>query len=300
MSKMTSMSTPTLVMLKSDQPRGQLMDASQPLIMIEDQGLTRGDGVFETMLAANRKVRKFPAHYARLASSARLLDLPVPSQEDLQAALDLALEAADPGPQTLLGEEHTVKIIISRGTPQEGPHSWVTVSGSPASILKQREEGVKALLLPRGHDPAQDSAYPWLLAGAKTLSYAVNMSVLRHVRSQGADDAIWVTEDRRILEGATSSVIMARFEGDKKVLYTPEPSHGILPGTTQGAIFAGARKAGWELGYGPLYPQDLLQADALWLASSVRLLAPVTHLNGTPLAQDRALTQELMGYLAQG
>lgn len=293
------MTQTTVVMLSAEHPAGALVDATVPLINIEDQGLTRGDGVFETMLAANRSVRKFGAHLARLTGSARLLDLPMPSEENLRTAIDLALSAAEAGPQTVLGEEHTVKIIISRGTVDGGPHAWVTVAPSPAGILVQREQGVRAMLLPRGHDPAEDSAYPWLLAGAKTLSYAVNMSVLRYVKEHGADDAIWVTDDRRILEGATSSVIVAKTEGDRKVLYTPEPSHGILPGTTQGVIFEGARAAGWELGYGPLYPQDLLEADAVWLASSVRLLAPVTHLNGTPLATDSQLTEEFLGYLAR-
>lgn len=292
--------TTTVVMLTEENPAGELVDATAPLINIEDQGLTRGDGVFETMLAANRRVRKFEAHLTRLAGSARLLDLPLPSEDNLRAAVQMAVAAAAQGPQTVLGEEHTVKIIISRGTVEAGPHAWVTVAPSSPTILRQREQGVRAMLLPRGHDPAEDSAYPWLLAGAKTLSYAINMSVLRYVGKHGADDAIWVTDDRRILEGATSSVIVAKTEGQKKVLYTPEPAHGILPGTTQGAIFAGARAAGWELGYGPLYPQDLLEADAVWLASSVRLLAPVTHLNGTPVATDKELTEELLGYLARG
>lgn len=288
-----------VVMLTQQNPVGELVDATSPLINIEDQGLTRGDGVFETMLAANRQVRKFQAHLGRLTASARLLELPLPQEDKLRSAIQLALEAAVAGPQTLLGEEHTVKIIISRGTAEGGPHTWVTVAPSSPTILRQRQQGVRVMLLPRGHDPAEDSAYPWLLSGAKTLSYAVNMSVLRYVRQHGADDAIWVTDDRRILEGATSSVILARREGKQRVLYTPEPAHGILPGTTQGAIFHGARQAGWELGYGPLYPQDLLEADALWLASSVRLLAPVTHLNGTPVAQDPELTAELLGYLAR-
>lgn len=291
--------TTTVVMLNAEHPTGQLVDANAPLINIEDQGLTRGDGVFETMLAANRTVRKLDAHLARLTNSAQLLNLPEPNPDHLRAAITTALEAAAPGPQTILGEEHTVKIIISRGTTEAGPHSWITVAPSPAGTIAQREQGVKALLLPRGHDPAQDSSYPWLLAGAKTLSYAVNMSVLRYVQERGADDAIWITDDRRILEGATSSVIVAKIEGDKKTLYTPEPNHGILPGTTQGAIFTAARATGWELGYGPLYPQDLFEADGVWLASSVRLLAPLTHLNGTPIAQNPALTAEFLDYLAQ-
>lgn len=285
-------------MLTSDNPTGELVDATRPLISIEDQGLTRGDGVFETMLAANRQVRKLDSHLARLANSARMLELPEPDPTALKNALKLALEAAEPGPQTVLGEEHLVKILISRGTVEQGPHSWVTAAPAPESILRQRAEGVKAMTLPRGHDPAEDNAYPWLLTGAKTLSYALNMAVLRYVHKQGADDAIFVTDDRRILEGATSSVLVARREGARKVLLTPEPNHGILPGTTQGAIFASARKNGWELGFGPLYPQDLYESDGVWLASSVRLLAPVTHLNGNPLKVDSQLTEELLGYLA--
>lgn len=286
-------------MLNAQHPQGQLVDARQPLINIEDQGLTRGDGVFETMLAADRRVRKLESHLDRLANSARMLDLPAPDQEALSAALALALREAEQGPDTVLGEEHIVKIIISRGTAEQGPHSWVTVAPAPASILRQRSEGVKAMTLPRGHDPAEDGAYPWLLTGAKTLSYALNMAVLRYVNQQGADDAIFVTDDRRILEGATSSVIVAKTVEGRKTLLTPEPNHGILPGTTQGAIFRAARAQGWELGYGPLYPQDLYESDGVWLASSVRLLAPVTHLNGTPLRVDSLVTEELLGYLAR-
>ncbi len=288
----------TVVLLSDQNPAGIVADASVPLINIEDQGLTRGDGVFETMLAVNRNVRKLDAHLTRLAGSARLLELPMPTDKQWQDAISTALKEGEDGAHTALGQEHTVKLIISRGTVEDGPHAWVTVAPSSTKVLAQREEGVKAMLLPRGHDPAEDSAYPWLLAGAKTLSYAVNMSVLRYVKSRGADEAIWVTDDRRILEGATSSVIVAKTVGGVKTLYTPEPSHGILPGTTQGTIFNGARENGWELGFGPLYPQDLLEADGVWLASSVRLLAPVTHLNGTKIAEDTKTTQELLGYLA--
>lgn len=291
----------TVVMLTEDHPNGVLVDASKPLINIEDQGLTRGDGVFETMLAANRTVRKLDMHLSRLTNSARMLDLPAPNQNALTQAIELGLKEAAEGPQTVLGsEEHVVKIIISRGTAEEGAHSWITVAPAPQSTLEQRTNGVKALTLPRGHDPAEEGSYPWLLTGAKTLSYALNMAVLRYAKKQGADDVIFVTDDRRILEGATSSVIVARVNNGIKTLLTPEPNHGILPGTTQGAIFKAAQKNGWALGFGPLYPQDLYEADGVWLASSVRLLAPVTHLNGNPLRHNEEFTAELLDYLAQG
>lgn len=290
--------TSTVVVLDAERPEGALVDPAVPLVHIDDQGLTRGDGVFETLRAVDGQVRKFPAHHRRLTSSARLAQLPVPDAERCLRAVELALAHAGPGGRGELGAEHSVRITISRGTPEGGPWSWVTVNPVPESTFRQRREGVDAVLLPRGHDPALDAGYPWLLPGAKTLSYAVNMAAQRHARTLGADDAVFTAEDRRVLEGATSSVVCARVRGDRRELVTPEPSRGVLPGTTQAAIFTAARADGWELGYGPLYPADLLAADGVWLVSSVRLAVPVRRLDAQPLPVDPELTRLVTGWVA--
>ncbi|WP_298591625.1 aminotransferase class IV [uncultured Kocuria sp.] len=291
--------TSTVVVLDAAHPGGVLVDPSVPLVRIDDQGLTRGDGVFETMRAVDGSVQKFEAHHQRLSASARLAQLPVPSARDVRGAVELALAHAAPGGDGGLGAEHSVKVVISRGTPEDGPWSWVAVSPVPETTFRQRREGVTAVLLPRGHDPAQDAGYPWLLPGAKTLSYAINMAALRHARSLGADEAVFTTEGRRVLEGATSSVVCARVRAGHRTLLTPEPSHGILPGTTQAKIFAAARRDGWELGYGPLYPADLMEADAVWLVSSVRLAVPVRRLDHQPLPVDPDLTRLVTSWVSQ-
>lgn len=287
-----------VVLLDPDRPEGVLADASVPLVRIDDQGLTRGDGVFETMRAVDGRVQTFAAHHQRLEASARLAQLPAPPAEACRRAVELALAHAAPGGNGGLGAEHSVKIAVSRGTPEDGPWSWVTASPVPESTFRQRRDGVAAVLLPRGHDPAQDAGYPWLLPGAKTLSYAMNMAALRHARSLGADEAVFTADDRRVLEGATSSVVCARVGDGRRVLLTPEPSHGILPGTTQATIFGAARRDGWELGYGPLYPADLMAADAVWLVSSVRLAVPVHSLDRHPVPVDPELTRLVTGYVA--
>lgn len=69
--------------------------------------------------------------------------------------------------------------------------------------------------------------------GAKTLSYAINMSALRYAETQGAQDVIFVSSDGFVLEGPRSTVIVDT--GD--ALVTPFPEHGILHGTTQRALF---------------------------------------------------------------
>ncbi len=163
----------------------------------------------------------------------------------------------------------------------------------------------KRQLLDRGYDSDAAERAPWLLLGAKTLSYATNMAALRYAHKQGADDVIFTSSDGRVLEGPTSTVLLAHLETSDdgagatrtvRRLITPQLDSGILAGTSQGALFTAAKAAGWELGYGPLEPQDLLDADAVWLISSIRLLAPVNHIDGkeigTPAVQ-KQLTAEL-------
>ncbi|MDQ6740245.1 MAG: aminodeoxychorismate lyase, partial [Actinomycetota bacterium] len=53
---------------------------------------------------------------------------------------------------------------------------------------------------------------------------------------------------------------------------------------------------GWELGYGPVEPGDLFDADGVWLISSIRLLAPVNHIDGREIGSPdvrAGLTAEL-------
>ena len=53
---------------------------------------------------------------------------------------------------------------------------------------------------------------PWLLGGAKTLSYAVNMASQRWAQPAGADDVLWVSTDGYALEAPTSTLVWLRGE----------------------------------------------------------------------------------------
>jgi len=187
-----------------------------------------------------------------------------------------------------------VKLIATRGVEgAERPTAWVQVAPVPESGRRQREEGLKVLFLERGYDSTVAQRAPWLLMGAKTLSYAVNMAAIRHAKAEGADDVIFTSSDGKVLEGPTSTVLLAHDRDGVKTLLTPQLESGILAGTSQGALFAAAKEQGWELGYGPLEPHHLLEADAVWLISSIRLLAPVVSLDGQEIRSSAALTAEL-------
>jgi 4-amino-4-deoxychorismate lyase len=118
------------------------------------------------------------------------------------------------------------------------------------------------------------------------------MAALRHAERLGAQDVVFITSDGTVLEGPTSTVVVA----SGGALCTPPEELGILPGTTAAALFRGAAAAGWPTRVQRLTVPDLLAADGVWLCSSIRLVAPVHTLDGRSLPGS-ALTPRLLDLL---
>ncbi len=254
---------------------GRIHPSGTALLHADDLAALRGDGVFETLLVRDGAACLLDAHLARLASSAEQLGLPAPELPVWRRAVDVAVRQwASNGTG-----EGALRLIYSRG--REGgtaPTGYLLVTVLPERIPAARRDGVAAVMLDRGLTAAGDDAMPWLLAGAKTLSYAVNMAALRHAAQRGADDVIFVSSDGYILEGPRSTVVIAT--GTDRCLLTPPPSHRILRGTTQQALFEVAKAKGYSCGYQALRPDDLVAAQDVWLVSSITLAARVHTLDG--------------------
>lgn len=262
---------------------GRLHDPAAPLLHADDLAAVRGDGVFETLLIRDGRPCLLDAHLSRLTQSARLIDLPDPDVSRWRTAVSAAV--AQWTSQT--GEEGVLRLVYSRG--REGgspPTAFATVGALPARVTEVRRNGLAALTLARGLASEGAGEMPWLLAGAKTLSYAVNMAALRHAERNGAGDVIFVGTDGFILEGPRSTVVIAAESapgaGDV-AFFTPPPWFPILRGTTQQALFEVARDKGYDCDYRSLRPADLRAAQGVWLVSSITLAARVHTLDGTPL-----------------
>ncbi len=251
-----------------------MLDATGPAVSVFDLGLTRGDGIFETLLVRHGGVRGLSAHLSRMEASAAILELPAP---DRSAWAALAAACADGWPPEVEG---VLKLVMTRGLDERPGPPTCLASLAPASAetLRQRREGVGVRLLSLGVASDERARTPWLLGGAKSLSYAVNRAALRHAESLGAQDVVFVSTDGLVLEGPTSTVVWA----SGHVLHTPPLDGGILAGTTQADLFERAEHAGWGTTVVPTTPADLTAADAVWLLSSVRGAAAVTSLDGVP------------------
>jgi 4-amino-4-deoxychorismate lyase len=262
------------------------VDASAPALSVGELSTQRGDGIFESIGVVDAHPQEVTAHLERFVRSAEICDLPAPNVEQWRQAIAAAAALCGPG-------EWVVKTILSRGV-EHGPTptAWVTASDA-ADFSEPRREGISVVTLDRGFAMDVPARAPWLLLGAKTLSYAVNMAALREAHRRDADDAIFVSSDGFVLEAPTASVIL-RF-GDEFV--TPEPTGGILHGTTQLSAFAWLEERGFATAYRDVRVDELGSADAAWLVSSVRLAAPIRRIDETSVPVDHELSDELNAYL---
>lgn len=279
---------------------GELHDPAAPLLYADDLAAVRGDGIFETLLIRDGRPCLLEAHLARLTQSAELMDLPAPELPRWRAAVEVAVQRwlADGAGEGVL------RLVYSRGresgSPPIGAHgsatsgtAFATIGALPARVAAARSGGVAAVTLARGLSAEATTGMPWLLAGAKTLSYAINMAALRHAERLGAGDVIFVGADGLILEGPRSTVVVAAEIDGSPALLTPPPWYPILRGTTQEALFEVARNKGYTCDYQALTPADLYAAQGVWLVSSITLAARVHTLDGkalqrSPLAGDMA------------
>ena len=265
----------------------RVIDPSAPALSVGELSTQRGDGIFESIGVVDGHAQETQAHLERLAHSARICDLADPNLEQWRAAVDVAAQHAP------RHGEGVIKLILSRGVEHgPAPTAWVTVAAA-ADNTAARDDGIRVVTLDRGYGIDTPARAPWLLLGAKTLSYAVNMAAIREAKRRGADDAVFVSSDGFVLEAPTASLIL-RLDGR---FVTPAPNGGILHGTTQLSLFAHLEEQRLETGYATIPISALGQADAAWLVSSVRLAAPITAIDGAAVPVDAELTASFNRYL---
>lgn len=256
----------------------------------DDLGLTRGDGCFDatrvrTDADGNSTVDNLDLHLARLSHSVEGLGDPAIDPEPWRALVADAVTA-----WTLPGEA-VLKLMYTRGcesvpTP---PVGLLTVTPLAESAIKQRD-GMSVVTVDRGMPSDAFENKPWLLGGVKTISYAVNMAAKREAARRGADYPMFVSTDGYCLEGPTSALI-AVFGNE--LVTTPRGATGVLASITQQLIFDAAQAAGWQVSDRLLRPEELKDARTSVLVSSVRGVAPIDVLDGTPLPVDDDLVAQL-------
>lgn len=231
---------------------GRITDRAAAQIPAADDGLLRGDGVFEVIRLYAGRPFLLGEHLDRLERSAAALDLPV-ERARYEGEIEALLRE--------FGEdEGQLRLVVTRG----GRHLAFTENLPPYA------QSESAAVITVTYSPTL------ILNGVKSLSYAANMQAIRHAEAQGADDAVFVRPDGIVLEAPTSTVFWV---SDGR-LRTPGLDVGILASITRDRL---VRELDVEEGAFPL--ADFEGASEAFIASTVREVQAISAVNETKLAE---------------
>ncbi len=249
-----------------------LVDPAEPVVRADDDALTRGRAVFETLRVYGGRPFRLREHLLRLAGSAERVGLAAPPLDELERLAGLALAAA-------AAPDAVLRFYWTPGAPDADPTAFVLVSRVPDWIEPARAQGqsLVSLFHPR-------RCVPWLLPATKSTSYAVNMAVEAEAKRRGADDAVFVDAEGIVLEGPVTNIWWRR----DRTLHTPSLELGILAGETRAVLLEVAPGCGYTVAEGVFPLADVLGADEVFTSSSIREVMPVVELDGHPIGRGPA------------
>jgi len=237
---------------------GALVPLAEARIPVTDQGLLRGDGVFEVMRLYDGVPFARQGHLERMASSAQNLRLEL-DIGGIARDIDSLLAVAQPGDALL-------RVVATRGG-----HRIVLIEPLP--------------MLPEALTLGYVTFAPVrVLDGVKSLSYAANMHATRLAHERGFDEALLVTPHGRVLELPTASFFWVA-DG---AVRTPPLSDHLLDSITRRIVIevADAKEAATT-------PADLESAEEAFVASSVYEVIAVSRIEDRDFPAAGPVTQAI-------
>jgi branched-chain amino acid aminotransferase len=255
---------------------GRLISAERATVSVFDAGFMQGIGLFTTMRAYNGVVFRLRQHIERLVASAQALGWTVlPEAEDLTLNVLRVVEAV--GAQVV-----RARLTVTTGSLRAGttaaPSLTVLANASPdekyPAELYQRGVTLTLARALQVGDPT---------AGHKTTSYFARLATLREAHTAGAFEALWLTPDGDVAEGAISNVFIVKDD----ILITPPLDTPVLPGITRAAVIEAAVEADIPVQERLMTLSELRDADEVFLTNCLMEVLPVVRLDRSPIGLEK-------------
>lgn len=244
---------------------GRIVEGSTVPFDLADRGLLLGDGVFDTALAINGRVAFEAAHVRRLSAACACLGIPADPAEIGQAMRALAgsfsraairtTVTRGPGPRGIAPPAQAAPVLFASAAPARADLAFAPLRLHRSAIRRNETS-------PTAH--------------LKTLFYLDAVLAARVAQEAGFDEALFLNTHGRIACAGTGN-LFAVIEGG---LVTPAREEGVLPGIVRAEILRLAAERGLRAEERAVLPEELARAGAVFVTNSLRLIAPVTAIDG--------------------
>lgn len=273
---------------------GQILKPGEAKVSVFDRSYLYGDSLYEVIRTYNGNFFQLEEHLERMGKSAELCQMVLgQSLEHYKQEILRSLEIfrAREGGRT----EAYCRIVVSRGEGKIGfGLGCLTTSSLYTIILQPIEEPTaaqeaKGLSLqiserlrnhPRALDPAMKSG-----------NYLNSLLAYLEASAKGFDDALLCDGDGHLTEGTTFNIFYVR----RGIIATPPLEIGILDGITRRRLIEYASTMDIPVREVRFPRERLLEADEVFITSSIKEVFPVTRIDGKPVRDGKPgpLTRKL-------
>ncbi|MDQ2900573.1 MAG: aminotransferase class IV [Acidobacteriota bacterium] len=245
----------------------QIREAAEGFLAAGQVGLLSGWGVFSTLRVAGGVLFAFERHWDRMMRDALRMHIPMPGDPAaVRRRLDDLVDANH-------APDCTLRVVVVRN----GGGMWEGPSTGRASDLmaltaasKNWGQGVRLTIQPEARQSTSE------FAGAKILSWGMNLTWLENAQNRGFDEAILLNERGEVTECTSANIFVANGSS----VFTPPFGAGCLPGITRELLLSEVRAPGFQVEEKTLLPDDLERADEVFITSTTRDLLPVLSVDG--------------------
>jgi branched-chain amino acid aminotransferase len=250
---------------------GGYVPANRAVLSINDLGLLRGYGAFDFLRTYNRRPFLLEDHVARLAQSAKLIDLSLPCSESKM--MDITIETLERNSELT---EANIRLVVTGGdsedsiTPANRTRLLIMVTDLHPCPEQWYRDGAAVIT-------TQDERY---LPRAKSTNYLPAILALSRARRQGAMESIYVDRCGRLLEGTTTN-FFAFIDG---TLTTPGDS--VLLGITRKVILKLA-DGQFAVKVRDIHREEIHRMEEVFITASNKEVVPVVHIDECSIGSGR-------------
>lgn len=269
---------------------GEYLPHNEAKVSIFDRGFLFGDGVYEVIPVFDGVMIQADEHLSRLENSLQAIEMRSPlSLEEWKQIFKELIKKNNKQHQTF-----SIYLQVTRGVDET--RSYIVSPSTQPTVL--------AFCMPVKL-PTQDSSKLGFSAITlednrrydcfiKAINLLPNVMLYEQARKANAIDAILIRDKRFVTEATSSNVFIVK--GDR--IKTPRDSRFILNGITRQLIIQLARENDIICEETHITPDQLFDADEIWLTGSTKEICPIVILDGKPVGtgQIGPMYHRMMGY----
>ena len=266
---------------------GKFLPEAEAVVPLNDRGFLLGDGLFETMRVANGKPFRCAQHLERLTRGADFLKIKLPfTPKEIQKFAGELIE------QNTLSEA-ILRVTLTRGagargySPKNSGPPTLAMTLHPLPPVNADEPVQWSLVTSSFRLPAGDA-----LASFKTTSKILNVLARAEAEEQGADEALLLNANGEVAETAGGNIFWVYQD---KICTVPT-GRGVLPGITRAVVLEICQSLGLETNKRIIKPEQLRNAEGIFVTQSALGIVPVVAFDGVPVAPSPLVDQIAAAY----